>query len=165
MKYTKYTHLPFLLADIKARALLYPFMRFYNPITIKVGTEVSVPHYRLYLEIFLQHPYKRPKRKSLPVCASISWVTVDIETPFIADTDTVRVVTFAVRSDTIDRPHCANLTVSAYVVMVTATVETSLFVHFSKIFGRQRLSVSCGRTVDNNFVDIPHSFPPSSVFL
>ena len=88
-----------LLCRIEARALFYPFFRFYLAVTVQVRREVTMSAHPAAGESLLQLPDELPERGPLCRSPGICRASPAVQTTFITDAYRVSVEVFRMGSD------------------------------------------------------------------
>lgn len=122
---------------LKARTCLDPFLRFYLSVSVQVGTQVTMPANAAAEIVTQQREDKYVHRMNLPFRAGVGRTIVIVEAALIANTDTIQVVSFGVRTYPFNLPRRLGAIVLTDVEIIPHTVETTAAVAHLQIFFRE----------------------------
>ncbi len=112
-----------LLDGIEAGTLLDPLARGDATVAVEVGTEVAMTHDEGTRVTLSEVGEKRHERLPLCLRASVGWLALLVETPFVADADGVTVVMPDVRSHDAFVPTVPDGAIALHVVVVAYVVK------------------------------------------
>ena len=107
--------------------------------------------------------YQQFECRPLFRCPRVCRTTVGIQTAFVADTDTVRIESFHVRTDTFNRSGEVHCSILADVVVITCSVKSTPTVLHLQVIRGERTVGTGGGTVDHDQINLSHH--SATIFL